>query len=150
MQLPFKGIVNNWRKTTLGLPKRDSFKSITEINSKKIPVIYTCSSHVVPRPKDWDDNTIMSGYWFLDETSGFKPPEKIYDFLNSGKSPICFAFSSLPVKSPEKLVGIIIRVLKDTNQRVIIVSGFTDLKTGNITENILITGPIPYGWLFPR
>jgi len=150
LQLPFRGVVNNWRKSRLGLPGRKSFKDITKIKGRTIPIMYSCSKYVVEIPKDWNDTTEMTGYWFLDKTSEYQPHRTLEDFLNNPSPPVCFTFSSLPIKNPKKLIEIVAMALKDTGQRGIIVSGFTDLKVNNIPENILLTGPIPYSRLFPR
>ena len=77
------GQVNRFRKR-IGLEKttRDA------LHEDRVPFVYNFSMAVVPRPFDWPDNVIASGYWFLEPGSDneFEPPQELKDFIAKAKS----------------------------------------------------------------
>ena len=44
------------------------------LRGKPLPRLYAYSPSVVPEPDDWDESTVVTGYWFLDATAAWKPP----------------------------------------------------------------------------
>jgi sterol 3beta-glucosyltransferase len=51
--LPYRGMVNRWRKETLGLPALPLSASEFELRGEPVVRLYPCSPRVVPVPADW-------------------------------------------------------------------------------------------------
>ncbi len=74
--LPYRRMVNRWRKETLGLPALPLSASELELRGEPVVRLYPCSLGVVPVPADWDESSAMTGYWFLDAGSDWRPPDE--------------------------------------------------------------------------
>ena len=57
--LLFGRLIREWRDTSLGLYG-------TRGQRQPAGTIYAYSPHVVPKPADWGEDVLVSGYWFLD------------------------------------------------------------------------------------
>ncbi|KAH8104961.1 hypothetical protein DFH11DRAFT_1519106, partial [Phellopilus nigrolimitatus] len=68
------GQINRWRRNTLHLENTD----MGHLAQSKIPFIYNFSPSVVPKPLDWGDAIVVSGYWFLDNPElNWTPPDSL-------------------------------------------------------------------------
>lgn len=125
-----------------GLIKR---RGITEISR---PSIYGLSSHFLERPADWPDNHHLTGFWFSDN---HEPVSKhTLDFIAQGEPPVLLTFGSMPAKTD--VSELILKAVKELNQRFIIVSGWGEWKTGKLEENknIHLLTSAPYKLLLPK
>ena len=94
-------IINKLRKDVLGLNPINFFGVEFRKNAPKnfqwedIPILYQYSSHVIPRPEDWQQKNIhVTGNWFLEEEDDFNPSTELLNFLNECSKPIYIAISS--------------------------------------------------------
>jgi sterol 3beta-glucosyltransferase len=71
MWLPWRGVVNRWRRAH-GLSPRGVDGYLHEIHSRGQPVLYGLSSALMPRPHDWPEQVGLSGFWRA-EASGALP-----------------------------------------------------------------------------
>jgi len=76
-------------------------------------------------------------------------PDKVKDFLSSGKPPIYIGFGSNPITNPEKYTAIFEKVLDLTGQRFIISKGWADLQVIDTSE-IIFVDEMPFELLFPK
>ena len=113
-----------------------------------IPILYGFSSQVVLRPRDWEDNAHITGYWLLDPQLERSPPQEAVDFLSSGTPPITVALGSTRTDRLKDINQKIIKALSACEQRGIIIAD--QLNTARINPNILQLGYAPYRWLFNR
>ncbi|WP_083189897.1 glycosyltransferase [Orenia metallireducens] len=142
--IPFHGIVNQWRKEELNLPRKSIFRNDVILNGKPIPIIYCCSPKVIRPPADWDScNVCISGYWFLEEGNKWEAPKELLEFLKEGQPPLCISFSSLTLKEPKKFKEILLEALKKTKERAIILTGWSGLKFKNLSSDIFVLDYIP-------
>jgi UDP:flavonoid glycosyltransferase YjiC (YdhE family) len=118
--------------------------------TRGLPILYGFSPSVIPVPSDWDDNIHVTGYWFVDEADDWTPPPALVDFLESGAPPVYIGFGSLSNRNPEETADLVIRALKLTNQRAILLSGWGGLHKTDLPESIFMINSIPHSWLFPR
>ena len=115
-----------------------------------MPILYGFSPSVIPAPSDWNDQTHITGFWFVDEADDWQPPAALLDFLQAGPAPIYIGFGSMSSRAPEQTADLVIQALALTNQRAILLSGWGGLQKVNIPDSIFMIDAIPHSWLFPR
>lgn len=128
-------------------PFRNPFKSAC---LQHTPILYGYSHHVIPRPADWDANTYVTGYWFLDYFNQWAPPQSLIDFLNNGPPPVYIGFGSMSNRNPEGTAHTIFQVLDSVKQRGIILSGWGGLQTNDAPDHVYLVESVPFAWLFPK
>jgi sterol 3beta-glucosyltransferase len=114
------------------------------------PLIYGYSPVVVPRPPDWSGNQHISGYWFLDTAKDYLPEKTLLDFLANGPPPVYIGFGSMVDHEREEITQIVINALKETNQRGILLGGWSRLGSGDLPDFILQIDEVAHDWLFPK
>jgi sterol 3beta-glucosyltransferase len=119
-------------------------------STHSMPILYGFSSSVIPAPSDWNSNTHITGYWFLEESDNWQPPSALLDFLQSGSPPVYIGFGSMSNRNPEQTADLVIQALALTNQRAILLSGWGGLQKANTPDSIFMIDSIPHSWLFPR
>jgi UDP:flavonoid glycosyltransferase YjiC (YdhE family) len=82
-------------------------------------------------------------------TSNKGLPERVEQFLNSGKPPVFIGFGSNPISHPEKYSQVFDEVSRTTNQRLIISKGWANLPDNSSSE-ILYVDEMPFELLFPH
>jgi sterol 3beta-glucosyltransferase len=145
----FSPAINQFRQSTLQLPS--SRKSVWQrIRDRQIPVLNAVSPTVVPRPTDWTALDYMSGYLFLDQATDFVPPTDLVDFLADGSAPIYVGFGSMGGQSSERTLEIALAALKSTQQRGLLVTGWSGIQQSDLPDSIFKVNSIPHDWLFPQ
>ena len=141
---------NRWRER-LGLPRwRSEAEMLAYTRSLNAPVLYGYSSHLIPRPQDWDDNQHITGYWFLDPPPAWQPPPDLVNFLESGPAPVYIGFGSMSHEHPEQQTRLALRALEISGQRGVLMTGWGGLERATAPPNVYFTNNIPHAWLFPR
>ena len=138
------------RKEALNIPSAPFLGPYDSRSTNNMPVLYGFSPSVISTPSDWNGNTHITGYWFIDETNDWQPPVALLDFLKSGPPPLYIGFGSMSNRNPEQTADLVIQALAMTNQRAILLSGWSGLQKTNVPDSILMVDSIPHSWLFPR
>ena len=138
------------RKKVLNIPAAPLLGPYDSKSTHNMPILYGFSPSVIPAPSDWNDQTHITGFWFVDEADDWQPPASLLDFLQAGPAPIYIGFGSMSSRAPEQTADLIIQALKLTNQRAILLSGWGGLQKANIPDSIFMIDSIPHSWLFPR
>ncbi len=147
----FFRMINRWRLDTLGLTtKRTLLSDDLRIKGKRIPVLYGCSPRVIPYDPSWEDQVSMSGFWFLEEEEGWKPSADLLQFLEEGPPPLAISFSSMPLKDPNRVQEMLVEALEKTNQRGILITGWSGMRSSPLSSHILTVDALPHTWLFPK
>jgi UDP:flavonoid glycosyltransferase YjiC (YdhE family) len=134
----------------LDLPASSFWGPYKSLQSQKFPVLYGYSPSLIPPALDWDANTYVTGFWFLDEPSDWKPPQDLLDFLEAGSPPIYIGFGSMSSRNPEKTANLVLSALNETKQRAIILSGWNGLKKTDLPSSVFMVDSVPFSWLFPK
>ena len=142
--------VNQWRKVRLGLRPAPFLGPYRMMRADRVPYLIACSPAVIPKPPDWLDWHFVTGYWFLELSSDFRPPPDVESFLQSGSPPVYVGFGSMSEEQPERLIDVVVEALDRTNQRGILASGWGGLRRRGLPGNILQVDDVPHQWLFPR
>lgn len=153
-------IINKFREKILGLTpipflgvryRQDAPKNF---KSEDIPILYQFSSHVIPRPSDWNSsNLYITGNYFLDEDKVYNPPPELIEFINKGEKPIYLGFGSMTIRNPQQTAEILLEVIKTTKQRVILSPTWSEVEKYfcDRDDNIFVNSSyIPFNWLFPK
>ncbi len=138
------------RKKVLGIPPAPLSGPYNSKSTQDMPVLYGFSPSVIPSPSDWNGNTHITGYWFLDEGDDWQPPSALLDFLQSGSPPVYIGFGSMSNRNPEQTADLIIQALTRVKQRAVLLSGWGGLQKANSPDSIFMIDSIPHSWLFPR
>jgi UDP:flavonoid glycosyltransferase YjiC (YdhE family) len=142
----FRTPVNRWRKEVLGLPpsRRDDY-----LRGIPVPRLYGFSPIVVPKPADWDANSQVTGYWFLDDAGWVMPPS-LRGFLEAGPPPVYVGFGSIPSMDPVRTTTMIVDALAVVGQRGILASGWGGLAAAPLAEHVYVLDAAPHDRLFPH
>ncbi|KAG6891346.1 hypothetical protein C0992_008461 [Termitomyces sp. T32_za158] len=152
------GQINRWRRQVLNLPNTD----MGHLAQSKIITIYNFSQAVVPKPLDWGDTTIISGYWFLDNPDlEWSPPQSLLDFMakarTDGKPLVYIGFGSITVPNPSRVTERLVKAVIQSDVRAIICKGWATRMSKNTDEDKTEIPPecymldkVPHDWLFPQ
>jgi sterol 3beta-glucosyltransferase len=143
--------INRWRQKQLGLPPISLFKwPYGQMDGRPVPMLYSYSPSVVPKPPDWDEHVHVTGYWFLDHSSDWLPPTDLVRFLEAGPPPVYVGFGSMSSRDPESTTEIVLKALKRSGQRGLVASGWGGLKSVDLPDGVFKLESVPHDWLFPR
>ena len=150
------GQVNRWRKKELGLGSTN----LDKMQPNKVPFLYNFSPSVVIPPLDYSDWIRVTGYWFLDEASGWEPPKELSGFIRQAredkKKIIYIGFGSIVVSDPAALTKTVVDSVIKADVRCILSKGWSD-RLGNkdaavpevvLPPEILQIKSAPHDWLF--
>jgi sterol 3beta-glucosyltransferase len=138
------------RKKVLNIPAADFFGPYHSRATRNMPILYGFSPSVIPAPSDWNGNPHITGYWFIEETNDWQPASALLDFLQSGPPPVYIGFGSMSSRNPEQTADLVIQALAQTQQRAILLSGWSGLSKKNVPDSVFMIDSIPHSWLFPR
>ncbi|KAF5314999.1 hypothetical protein D9619_007125 [Psilocybe cf. subviscida] len=151
--------INRWRRNLLKLENTD----MGHLAQSKITFIYNFSKAVVPKPLDWPDTTIVSGYWFLDNPEmSWTPPDELTAFMvkarADGKPIVYIGFGSVTVPRPNKVTNAIVKAVLLSDVRAIVSKGWSArMQKGEdkdpepvIPPECFMLDRVPHDWLFPR
>ncbi|KAG8993485.1 hypothetical protein FRB94_010728 [Tulasnella sp. JGI-2019a] len=155
--------VNRWRKKTLGLGSTD----LEHMAQAKIPFLYNFSPHVVPKPLDWNDTTMITGYWFLDNSdSDWSPPDSLIAFIDKARAdqkPLVYVgFGSIVVPKPKAMTRNIVKAVLKSDVRIILNKGWSARVVGGghdnekdepepeLPDEVYAVDKVPHDWLFPQ
>lgn len=115
-------------------------------------VLCAYSPTVVPRPTDLPEHVVITGYWFLDHHTDWRPPSDLVEFIQSGKPPIYIGFGS--IGNPDErnhTTDLVLRALAETGQRAVLAAGWSEMGIGQkLPKDVFLLKSIPHSWLFPR
>jgi UDP:flavonoid glycosyltransferase YjiC (YdhE family) len=114
-------------------------------------VINGFSTHVLPRPADWPDNSLVTGYWFLEEPQ-WRPPEALEEFLAAGPKPIYVGFGSMVSSRATTFTEVVLGAVQKSDQRAVLATGWGGLDHEGIGQNdrVFVVRHAPHDWLFQR
>jgi sterol 3beta-glucosyltransferase len=112
--------------------------------------MYAYSPTVVPRPDDWPENAVVTGFWFLDEEDTRERDDELVAFLEGGDPPVYIGFGSAVATDPKRLTEAAIGALHECGLRGVIATGLGGLQSVVSSDAVLTLKDAPHGWLFPK
>ena len=152
------GQINRWRKKDLGLRST----SLEKLQPNKVPFLYNFSPSVVVPPLDYSDWIRVTGYWFLDEGTDWKPPQELTDFIAKArvdsKKLVYIGFGSITVPDPAGLTKSVVESVLRADVRCILSKGWSDRLDNKeatapeipLPSEILQIKSAPHDWLFQQ
>ena len=86
---------------------------------------------------DGRDISIITGFWRLDDLSGWKPSPAFQDFLSKGDAPVYLGFGSMSWGA-QRNTEIIAKALKMWGGRAVIGKGWGGLKEDALPESVFV------------
>lgn len=142
--------LRNWRKEN-GLPP--AFCGIDvchDPSGNAIPVVNAYSASLVPAPVDWPESVRTSGFWFLEQSKSWSPPEELLSFLAAGPPPVYVGFGSMASSQSKKVSEVVTGALTKCGVRGIIAAGWGGLDADHCADTVFRIDSVPHDWLFPR
>lgn len=140
--------INKARKELLELNPYGFFGPYKKLAQDKSPILLAFSPHVIPRPSDWVNKWMITGYFFNDDYEDYDPPEDLVNFINSGLKPVYIGFGSMTDNKPAKTTEMILEGLKLSGQRGIISIGWAGIGNYNLPDSVFLVDNVPHSWLF--
>jgi sterol 3beta-glucosyltransferase len=144
----FKSADKKVRKI-LSLPSAPFFGPYKAKKLSEFPVLYGFSPLIIEPSIDRPD-THITGYWFLDPDINWKPPTELVNFIENGPPPIYVGFGSMSNKNPRHSADLVLKALKLSNQRAVMLRGWNGLQVTDVPESVYMVDSVPFSWLFPR
>lgn len=141
---------NRARREALGLPPMEGANPVRTMIKKRRPCLYAFSETVLPKPSGWGDHLKVTGYWFLDHSNDWQPPEELIDFLSSGQPPVSIGFGSMNERDPEQITEMALEALRLAGRRGVLLTGWGGLSNTDLPDEVFKAEEIPHDWLFPR
>ncbi|CAK4032195.1 Sterol 3-beta-glucosyltransferase [Lecanosticta acicola] len=150
--------VNKWRAKTLGLGPT----GLDRMEQNKVPFLYNFSSHVVPPPLDFSPWIHVTGYWFLDTSKDYQPPEDLAAFIKKSKDQkrriVYIGFGSVTVQDSKLLMQQIVAAVKDADIDCVLAKGWSDRMDKDKDQGDEVELPAcvfrikaaPHDWLFAQ
>lgn len=140
--LPYRALVNQWRRESLNLPPGDG--------APPALTLYPISPQVLPHPADWPANVHLTGYWFLNEGQNWQPPADLHAFLQAGPPPVYVGFGSMTSAHPDRLAQAVLEAAQTLAVRVVLATGWnTWPQGGRWPESVFRLEAAPHDALFP-
>lgn len=152
------GQMNRWRKNELNLPRTN----LERMQPNKVPFLYNFSPSVVVPPLDYSDWIRVTGYWFLDEGTDWKPPTDLVDFIAKARADekkiVYIGFGSIVVSDSKKMTQTIVDSVLKADVRCILSKGWSDRldKKGStepeipLPDEVFLIKSAPHDWLFKQ
>ena len=116
-----------------------------------MPVFYSYSPAVLPRPVDWPARMHVTGYWFLDPPPGWQPPADLMQFLSDGPPPVSIGFGSMASGDPQAMLQVTLDALEVSGQRGVLLRGWSGIGQDRaLPPRVFCADSLPHSWLFPR
>ncbi|VAW19996.1 UDP-glucose:sterol glucosyltransferase [hydrothermal vent metagenome] len=138
---------NRLRRELMGLPPRKKGGFFTDTHGHKLVTLYAYSPVVSPRPRDWPKTAIVTGYWPLNDQTGWRPSERFREFLAKGEAPIYLGFGSMPFGA-QRNTAILRQAVARWGGRVIVARGWGGIDPDDLPPNIYAISRAPHDKLF--
>jgi sterol 3beta-glucosyltransferase len=146
--LPFIRDYREFRRT-LGLRPLGSRNLFRHAWDLRIPQIHLFSEEVLPRPRDWPDHAVVTGYAFLDRPPKWGPPAALERFLAAGPPPLAIGFGSMMSRRPGRMAAAIDEALCQTRSRAVFIGGWSAAEFSLDPQRVFLIDDVPHDWLFP-
>jgi sterol 3beta-glucosyltransferase len=136
-------------RISLGLRPKKKGNVHTGARGEPLTTLHAYSPSISPPAGDWPDNHIITGFWRLDDTSGWTLPDSFRAFLEAGPQPIYLGFGSMPWGA-QRNSEIIARALKLWGGRVVIGKGWGGVNEALLPPTVHVIERAPHSQLFPH
>lgn len=147
--LSFRSEINRARQTHLSLPPAHWLDPSLRPFPHQPLTLNGFSERIVPRPDDWNEKQVITGYWRL-PSAEWSPPPQLERFLEqSPRNTLAIGLGSPGTKDFPRLLTIIEQALAQTGARAVVT--LPARHHARVQSSRLL--PIeyaPHDWLYPR
>ena len=128
----------------------EALKNGDALISQKLNLI-PISKYVVKRNQYWEDQHIMTGYWYEEEEE-YTPSEELTSFLEKGDKPVLLALGAMSFedKAETGKLDMFVKAFQKAGCRAIIQGFQKSLKEYRLPETMIAVGNVPHSWLFKQ
>ncbi|MFE1770782.1 glycosyltransferase [Streptomyces sp. NPDC059008] len=130
----------------LGLPRQATRRALRAMRTET--VCHGYSPMMVPPFAYSSGRQRTCGYWWPPRPDGWRPDDRLVDFLNSGSKPVFIGFGSMAMGDAEQLSGLLVQALRKARLRAVVQSGWLGIHMAG--DDVLTVSEVPHDWLFPR
>jgi len=144
--------LGDWPRTALGLNRGRArpFFDGYHPRGKPVPRLHGYSRHIIPKPADWSGDHAITGYWFAEPDTTWRPPDDLRAFIENGPPPVYVGFGSMPSEDAERQTRIVVEALHQAGRRGVLASGWGGLAETAASRTVFSLESAPHDWLFPR
>ncbi len=135
------------RKELMGLPPRKKGGFFKDSNGKNLTTLYAYSPQISPRPRDWPKTAIVTGFWKLDDVSGWEPSDRFKAFLAAGSKPVYIGFGSMPFGA-KRNTSILKAAVAKWGGRAVVARGWGGINPEDLPDTIYDIAKAPHDKLF--
>jgi sterol 3beta-glucosyltransferase len=100
----------------------------------------------------WESRHQVVGYWFVEEPSGWEPPEDLLAFLQNGEPPLLISLGAMSLGNGDAVetARLFVDAVQAAGIRAIIQGWEAELRQLTLPPTIYAAGSLPHSWLMPR
>jgi sterol 3beta-glucosyltransferase len=144
--LSWRSEINHARQNLFQLDSASLLDSSLQNYSAQPLTLNGFSEQIVPRPKDWNEKQIITGYW-RNPPQEWTPPKELLQFIKSSPNPISIGFGSPGTKGFSQTLIMLEKALNLTNTQAILTipsKWHAEIKS----KNIFPIDYVPHDWLY--
>ncbi len=138
---------NRLRRDLMGLDSRQMGGLFQNTDGSPLTTLYAYSGLISPRPRDWPKTAIVTGYWPLQDNSGWQPSAEFEAFLSRGEAPVYIGFGSMPFGAARN-TQILREAMRLWGGRAVVARGWGGIDPSDLPENVFAIGKAPHDRLF--
>lgn len=135
------------RRTLLGLKPKKRGGFLTNSHGVPLPTLHAYSGTISPAPGDWPETNVITGFWQLEDRTGWALPDDFSEFLSKGEAPIYLGFGSMSWGA-QRNSDIITKALKMWGGRAVIGKGWGGVKADMLPDTVHVIDRAPHSLLF--
>jgi len=139
----------NRLRRRIGAPTVNGVEGMMSPRLNLIPI----SPRVVPRDPRWASQHRLTGYWFLEEPEGWKPPPDLRAFLEAGDPPVAVSLGAMSLGGGADALDtarLVLDAIHEAGARAIVQGWDEVVRVMNLPDTVRHAGAIPHRWLFDR
>lgn len=118
--------------------------------ARRVPTVLAVSPRVVPPAAEWGANVTQTGFWFVERTEPWQPPEEVRAFLADGPPPVYLGLGSMATADPAAVVHAFTAALDGLGLRGVLNAGWAGLHAEDLPDTVLALDGAPHDALFPQ
>ena len=143
--LAWRSEINCARRADFGLGPAHLLDPSLRANSHQPLTLNGFSEIIVPRPRDWNQKQVITGYWRL-ASPEWTPPNELQHFIGTSTNPIAIGFGSPGARG---YLPMLEEALNMANVQAVLT--IPEKYHGGIKSKIIFPIEyVPHDWLYPR
>lgn len=139
---------NRQRQRIMGLGPLRSRGFFKGSDGAYLPTLYCYSAIVAPRPADWPETSVVTGYWRLKDRTGWEPSADFRAFLSDGPAPVYIGFGSMPYGT-DRNTELLREGIARWGGRAVVARGWGGIDTDRLGDRVFTIDAAPHDKLFP-